>query len=117
ARRLAASRPGRSSAAPPSIITHGSPLLSAVAADSIVWPGTGDGARAATGGAGSAPSDQETSAGRTSVAMLPGGRSEAAIASAASAPMSAERAGRLTQQDTAPARASISDSSGASKRL
>ena len=51
------------------------------------------------------------------MATWPGGVSAAATASAASAPTSAGRAGRLTQADTVPAMASTSDSSGASKRL
>ena len=117
ARRLAASRPGRRIAAPPSRITHGSPRRSTAAAAATVSAGTGAAARTVAGGAGLAPSDQDTSAGRISVATRPGGVIAAATASAASAPTSAARAGRRTQPDTAPASASMSDSSGASKRL
>ena len=93
--RLAASRPGRRSAAPPSRRTHGSPLRRAAAAAAITSPATGDGGLTSAAAAGSAPSDQDTSAGRMSVATRPGGVRAAATASAASAPTSAGRAGRL----------------------
>ena len=44
--------------------THGSPLRSAAAAASITSPGTGAGGLTSAGGAGSAPSVQDTSAGQ-----------------------------------------------------
>ena len=84
---------------------------------SITAPATG--ARGGTGSAvaGSAPGDQDTSAGRMTVATWPGGDIAAAAASATSAAASALRAHRRTQPDTVPASASMSDSSGASNRL
>ena len=114
--RLAASSPGRRSAAPPSRITQ-PPAAVAWAASSITGPGTTDGGRDGTGGAGPAPSDHDTSAGRISVATPPGGPRAAATPSAASAATSALRAVRRTQRDTVRASESMSDSSGASNRL
>src|SRR6202042_2571514 len=104
----------RRGAAPPSRITHGSPLRSAVAAGPPASPGTPHGARtrrAAAGSAGAGPgsaaagsagSDQDTSAGRMSVASPPGGPRAAATPSAASAATSALRADRRTPTDTEP---------------
>ncbi len=112
--RLAAARPGRRMPAPPSRITHGSPLRSAAAADPTTPAGTGAGDRALSAGAGSPPSDHDTSAGRMRVAIPPGGAIAAATASAASAATSALRADRRDHTDIHPARASMSDSSGAS---
>ena len=117
ATRLAASRQGRRAPGPPSRSTQGSPERSVRATDSTVSAGTGAAARTGSGGAGSPPSDQETSAGRIRVEIRPGGRIAAATPSAASAATSAQREERRTQPDTVPARASMSDSSGASYRL
>ena len=114
--RLAASSPGRRTAVPPSRIRHGSPLRSALAAAPITSPGTGEAGRTGTAGAGSAGPDQDTSAGRISVAIAPAAAA-AATASAASPATSALRSDRRTHPDTDPASASMSDSSGASSRL
>jgi len=117
ATRLAASSPGRRIPAPPSRITHGSPLRSTAAAEPTTSSGTGVGGGTGNGRTGSAPSDQETSAGRMSVATPPGGAIAAATAFAAAVATSAPRAGRPTHAETERATASMSDSSGASNCL
>ena len=59
-------------------------------------------------------SDQDASAGRTSVATQPGGPSAAATASAPSAATSSARAVERYQPDTEPAMDAMSDCRGAS---
>ena len=65
-------------------------------------------------GAGPEAVSQEASAGRIRVATWPGGVMAAATASAAAGATSSGPMGRLIQPDTLLARASMSDSSGAS---
>ena len=87
--------------------------------------GTGDGRRwsvasggeamvGGRGGAGSAPSFHDTSAGSTRVAIWPGGPLATATASAASAPASPDDPDDLIQVDTLRATVSMSDWSWAS---
>ena len=85
-------------------------------ASSMAEPSTAAGGVGSTAGTGRPPSDQETSAGRISVAT-PAPERAAATASAASAATAAADSLRRTQPETDQATASMSDSRGASSAL
>ena len=87
---------------------------SAMAMASIVSCATVANGAGSTGGAGTAPSDQETSAGRTSVEVPRGADNDAATPSAASPATAALVGLDRTHFDTFDASASMSDCSGAS---
>jgi hypothetical protein len=117
ATRAAVSRPSSpATTSPPRNKTAGSPAVSTAAISSTTDGATCGAGRTGSGAATSAPSSHETSAGRIRVATVPV-VAAAATASAASVATSAGVSDRRTQPDTVPARASMSDSSGASSRL
>ena len=119
ATRPAATSPASRTALPPTRSAAGSPERSALAAASTASSATAARRPTAAGGAGSAPSLQLRSAGRTSVATWPGGPSAAATASAASrrdvgggrgaCRSSPTRCGRRCRCRTAAARRTASD--------
>ena len=111
ASRAAARKPGPRVASPPIRITVESPDRRAPSTLSV--SATSEYSCSATISVASAPSDQETSAGRMSVEMWWPARANAS-ASTASIPMSPGVPVRRTQPETVSATESISDSSGAS---
>jgi hypothetical protein len=112
--RPAAISPGSRSTLPPTNNAAGSPLRSTSAMAATVSVDTAWRGADGRGATGSPASSHETSAGRMSVATWPGARIAAAMASAASALISAGSADVRTQPDGLRATVSMSESSGAS---
>ena len=113
-RLTVSSAPSSAAIAFPTNSAAGSPLRSALAASSIASFATAVRFGAGPTVAGVAGSSHDTSAATISVAMQPGGASEAVIASAASCPTVSGPDGRRIQPETFAARLSMSDESGAS---